>query len=264
MTVFLERTDLVQLALVEALSQICPTQWAYGEPSEDLLPGSVYTLTWMGSSGDQVHNRPQTVYTLDSYTITVNASEAGRELAAEINGVRYLVTATDADPATLRGLLLAAILADTGASYTPAPSGASSIVVTPNESGSLLSASIPLGGDLVTTLADHEIDPHLVTTSVTTVRVQIQGWAASTAPRLSAHLLLAHGQSLLQGPTATEALRQRGCVIRSWDAIADLTAISGARWASRAAVELELAYQTRLVTEATRIQTTTNLLEISP
>ena len=268
MSVFLARTDLVQLGLVEVLSPICPVQWGYGMPSEDALPGQLYTLTWLGSTGDQTHERADSVYTLDGYRITVDTSEFGRALVVELNGTPYRVTATDASPATLRDLLLAQIQADTLAPYEAVADGAVALVVAPKVpgSGSLLSARVPLGGDLVTTLAGHATQPHLVTHAVTGVRLQIQAWAPSTSPRLSAHLLLAHGQSLLQGPTATATLRDRGCVIRSWDPILDLTAISGARWASRAAVECVVAYETQLVTPTTRIQTptTTFEIEISP
>lgn len=263
--VYLDRTDLVQQELVTQLTQVCPTQWAFGEPTEDGLPAQIYTLTWMGSTLDQTHERAASIYTIDSYVIDVEASEAGRELAVALNGTTYRVTATDASPTTLRDLLLASIQADTEAPYTAISVGVSEIDITPTVpgSGSLFSARIPIGGDLVETTTDHAVQPHQVTNSTASIRVQLQAWAPSTSPRLSAHVLLAHGQALLQGPTATLALKGRQCVIRSWDQAIDLTAIAGAKWASRAAAEFTLAYETKLVTEATRIQTTAQLLEIS-
>lgn len=262
--IYLDRTDLVQQEIVTQLAQICPTQWAFGEPTEDGLPSHIYTLTWMGSTLAQTHERASSIYTIDSYTIDVETSEAGRDLAVAINGTTYQVTATDASPTTLRGLLLAAIQSDTEAPYTTVGVGASEINIIPTGSGSLLSARIPIGGDLVETTTDHAVQPHEVTRSTASVRIQLQAWAPSTSPRLSAHVLLAHGQSLLQGPVTTLALSIRQCVIQSWDQAIDLTAIAGAKWASRAAAEFVLGYETKLVTESTRIQTTTQLLEISP
>lgn len=266
---FIARTDLLTQALVDVLSQVCPAQWAYGEPTEDALPESLYTLTWLFAEGQQTHERASSVYTLESFEIDVDTSETGRELAVELNGRTYLVTATNADPATLRGLMLAAINADSvspyNAPYSAVTAGATGLIVTPivEDSGTLLSARVPLGGDMVTTLAIHADQPHLVTRSIVDATIQIQAWAPSIAPRLSANLLLAHGQSLLQGPTATDTLRGVGCVIRSWDRIVDLTAIAGARWSSRAAVEAVVSYETQLVTPTTRIQTATTTLEIT-
>lgn len=261
--VFLARVDLIQLGLVEVLSQICETQWAYGEPTEDALPDSLYTLTWMGSRQTQDHQRASSIYTLDSFDLEVDASAVGRELAIKLNGTPYRATATDASPATLRNLLFAAILSDETPAYEVATLGASGLRVTPLASGSLLSASILAGADLATPTTDFASEPHLVTRVTTDVTIQLQAWASSHAPRLSASLLLAHGRSLLQGPTATASLLDRGCVIRSFTSDTDLTAIAGAAWASRSALELQLAYEAQLVTPATRIQTTPALLEIS-
>lgn len=174
----------------------------------------------------------------DDATLTISAATEGAIYWTMINGREVYTAGVLGDTVTtIRDRLLGLLNAEAGVPLvTATSSGADSILLTPTDPGGLWIMRV--AGSI--TVAVGTLDTYAVTDIYRRMTWTIQAYTRDTSPRNSAHELLHRILTALEDPDSLQLVLSSGVSIESKSAVADLTALAGSTWESRASMDLSL------------------------
>ncbi len=261
------RVDRLQQGLFLALSGLGATVlWTHSqvprsEVDDDLLALSVTAgpTAWNRghAHGGQVQAQVQ------SLRITVTAATAGARTVARLNGFDYRVDVSAVDTVTtVRDELLSQIQDGEDGDVTAAAHSTNAIDLTADWAGAIWKLGITAelaASDLVEADAYVEVSSRTETSSIS-----LQAYSQGREPRDGATALLTKARKALRRRDVQATLERYGLGLWRVGTPIDLSAIAGASWETRSAVDLTVAAQSVLVEPVDVIEHVSMAIEVLP
>lgn len=251
------RLDRLQRALYEALGGVADVVgWAYGEQPRGT--GSLLVLRLLAgpTPGNVRHARGTPIKPADSIVVRVSDVVEGERVGIILNGFGYRYDVPNgATLGSIRDALLASVVAgETDYGFVTATAvSTDGILLTADFLGGLRSLS--LRGSLVSESPVFSGDMVLVTEGTAVMTIGFQAFARDCQPSSGAAAMLGAVLDRFQSVTVADALDEYGLGIWRKGEVVDLTAIAGAHWESRAALEISFAAKSVFVTPVDSIET---------
>lgn len=254
------RLDRLQRALVSALGDAAETVlWIHGEmPHENISTGTVIALSLTAGPTPvfRSHVRGRLITPADSVVVRILDATEGVRLLIRVNEFAYYHDVTALDTVTsIRDALLADISADEP-DITVTTDGVDGISLAADHLGALRTVEL-VGGD---SQIDNDPpvfsgDAVLVTEASQTHLVNVQCYSKQRELRFGATAVAQTAHDLLQAEDILEQIDREGFAIWALEGITDISAISGARWETRATFDVTLASKSFFVRPVPQIET---------
>lgn len=260
------RLDRLQQGLFEVLNGADVADvvaWGYSEQAREA--GSLLSLavTTGPTPWNRSHARGSILCPADSIDIVVDAATVGTRQIIHLNDYPYDHDVVGGDTVTtIRDSLLADIQAGEAGAVTAAASGADTIALTADFLGGLRRLTLE-GGDLSSASAVFSDDAVLETIGTMVHRVTITAYSPSSEPRNGAWSIIDLALSELQKPGVSETLRKFGLGVWEKGSPVNLSAVTGARWESRVAVDVTVASQSVTVETVDQIESATIAIAVT-
>jgi hypothetical protein len=253
------RLDRVQRGLFEVFSAaLAPVgvAWGYNEASYETLPANLAILTMI--AGPQPWNRSgkrgAPILPALSAIVQVTAATSGALYLIRLNGIDYRYEAAGGDTiGDIRDALVSAIVADTEATATAAPSGLDGVEITPTSGGGV--RTVEIVGPLAPGAVILDSQAYLITEGTQTALVNLQTYSKGREIRNGAWGIAASALATMQTESFVETLRGWGVGLWSKGAPTDLTAITSGHWESRVSFDFTVSMRAEWVDPVDTIET---------
>jgi len=257
------RLDRLQDSFYGILQQELPdvsVLWTYGQPTGNQLKNDIVALRLLSgpSLGNQSRVRGVAFFPPASILLTIPTATEGALYKIGINGYGYGYNAVLSDTVnSIRDALLALLSARSLDSFIASPTlNPGEILLTPKSFGSIWYVRKSHTIDLTTLVLEE--DTALFTPGLVDAVVEVQTYSKNThlwsgAPALANRIL-----DLVQRTTIVSAFGAAGVGFTSKGSVADISALSGPNWETRASLSLGISM---LGIDVERIETFDNVVQ---
>lgn len=255
------RLDRLQEGVFTILGDaVSPAQvgWAYGQGAFESMPGDLVNVT-MSSGPTQwarKAKRGSILLPFDTITIEVTQAVIDTRNLIRVNGIDYFIdTQVAMTVEDIRDTLVVALNSDPDNDPWTAAAGVpvDELVITPNFLGSVF--SLELVGDLVGVSQTISGDAVLVTKGTRVFTLGIESFSKSREPRNGAWNLTSKVLAAFEAEDYIETLAGFGVGVWDKGTATDISAIAGANWESRVAVDVQVAMKSVFVRPVDQIET---------
>jgi len=261
------RVDRLQQGLFLALAGLGATVlWTHGEVPRSEVDGDLLALSV--TAGPTEWNRGhahggQVQAQVESLRLTVTAATEGVRTIARLNGFEYRVDVTGEDTVeTVRDDLLSQIQAGEDGDVTATAVSTDAIDLVADWAGAIWQLGITAelaASNVVEADAYVEVSSTTLTTAVT-----LQAYSQEREPRDGATALLVKARKALRKREVQAILERYGLGLWRIGTPIDLSAIAGAHWETRSAVDLTIAARSVIVEEVEVIEHASMTIDLLP